>query len=314
MGNEAGDFFLMALRTPPPPDPDADRRRGGRHGAAAAQKNAAALGFSWDVLARKRVIGGGPAAQRNSGSSTTATTTNSNTAASISGSSPARPAGSSFGDGGASNVPVAANATVGSGGGGGDGFDPVDRRKPGFGAGRRGRRSKNSRVRKSGAAAPVAGDTGYGGGGGGEISFLSPPRPSKGSKDGFPSPHYAASPPRVSPAAKAMIAVSVLRFSPHGGVLAAACGISIHLYCEAAGAGTAATAAPGTTESSGRGAYRRYAACKGHATKVRSFDFSRDGSVLQSNDASGELLFWEVSTGKQVHMYIYRTTGSPVIA
>lgn len=328
VGNEAGDFFLMALRTPPPPadpsDIDIYHRRppcstAAATAAAAQQKsNPAALGFSWDVLARKRIAVGGPA-QRASASSnkSTAATTNSNTVANSGSPTRRRPEGgsSSFDDGGASNVPVAANATVGVGGA----IDPVDgRRFPGAAAGRRGRRSKAIKVKRLGATTVIGehgdgGDIGSGGGGGGGgsgISFLSPPRPS------IPSPHHhrvspglaAAAPPGVSPsaaAAKGMVAVGFLRFSPDGGVLAAACGISIHLYREAAGAETAAAAAAaappgGTGESNGTGAYRRYAACKGHATKVRSFDFSRDGSVLQSNDASGELLFWEVSTGKQV--------------
>lgn len=81
--------------------------------------------------------------------------------------------------------------------------------------------------------------------------------------------------------------VSALRFSPDGEVLAAACGNCIHLYLEFGAGG-------------GLGAYRRYGVCTGHGTTVKSMDFSSDSSVLQSNDASKELLFWEVTTGKQV--------------
>ena len=101
-----------------------------------------------------------------------------------------------------------------------------------------------------------------------------------------------------------------LRFSPNGKVLAAACGSFIHLYRETISTmgtggdgGDVNARANGDTDSGtdGRRSYRRYWVCTGHSTKVRSFDFTRDGSTLQSNDASGELLFWEVSTGRQVN-------------
>jgi WD40 repeat protein len=34
--------------------------------------------------------------------------------------------------------------------------------------------------------------------------------------------------------------------------------------------------------------------------QVRHLDFSVDGSVLQSSDASREMLYWHVTTAKQV--------------
>lgn len=332
MGNEAGDFFLMAIRTPSraaSTEHEDNPRLQQAPLRAAADRSAAALGFSWDVLARKRIVAGGAAGQRNStsGSSIHGTTTANNNSNNTpydssshgtknnsygSGGSPRR-LGSSFGDGGASNVPVPAPATVGGGGGralGGRGVGAAGGRSPGAGADDRGRRSKRS-TKRSGAGPEVEGNgvrlnrkgnpvggenmpaSGYGGGGGKSHS-LSPPRTSRKGRKEFPSPNERR--PQAAPAAKAMLNVSVLRFSPNGRVLAAACGISIHLYREAA---AVAIGNGYGSHSSGREAYRRYAVCSGHGGRVRSFDFSRDGSVLQSNDASGELLFWDVSTGKQ---------------
>ncbi len=351
VGNEAGDFFLMAIRTP-------SQAAGTEHGdnprlqqpplGAAADRSRAALGFSWDVLARKRIVAGGAAGQKNSSSgssihSSSSTIINNNNGSSSRGSisssssssstygsnriknnsngaggSPKRP-GSSFDDGGASNVPVPAPATVGSGGGralGGRGVGAARGRSPRAGADDRRRRSKRPTKRSEAGQEgeengvslnrkghPVGGENmavsgcgggSGGGGGGGKRHSLSPPRTSRKDRKEFPSPNERR--PQAAPAAKAMLNVSVLRFSPNGRVLAAACGISIHLYREAA---AIAIGNGHGSHSSGREAYRRYAVCRGHGGKVRSFDFSRDGSVLQSNDASGELLFWDVSTGKQ---------------
>ena len=76
--------------------------------------------------------------------------------------------------------------------------------------------------------------------------------------------------------------VTELKFSPDGDVLAVGCRDNlIHLL-------------------SVHNSYKRAAVCRGHSSYIRSIDFSADGRVLQATDAVRELLFWEVSTGKQV--------------
>lgn len=104
-------------------------------------------------------------------------------------------------------------------------------------------------------------------------------------------------------AASAAMEVGVLRFSPDGEVLAAACGSCINLYLEDYGDSGGGGGGGAGGGGAGQGAYRRYGVCTGHSTTVKSFDFSKDGSVLQSNDFSKELLFWEVSTGRQVSVW-----------
>jgi WD40 repeat protein len=46
--------------------------------------------------------------------------------------------------------------------------------------------------------------------------------------------------------------------------------------------------------------YKRKAVCRGHSSFVVKVDFSVDGSVLQSNDAAREVLFWDVESGRQL--------------
>ena len=46
--------------------------------------------------------------------------------------------------------------------------------------------------------------------------------------------------------------------------------------------------------------YRRIAICKGHQSAILNIDFSIDGRYIQANDSGREILFWEVSSGKQI--------------
>jgi WD40 repeat protein len=77
--------------------------------------------------------------------------------------------------------------------------------------------------------------------------------------------------------------VSEVKYSPSGNVLVVACRDNlIHIL---------------SVESN----FKRLAVCRGHTSHVRSMDFSVDGSILQSTDASRELLYWEVATGKLIN-------------
>lgn len=106
-------------------------------------------------------------------------------------------------------------------------------------------------------------------------------------------------------AAATMPDVSAVRFSPGGGVMAVSSGNNVYLYRETGAVGRGLRGVDtqeggGVRDGGRRGTYRRYGACRGHCTTVRSFDFSKDETILQSCDASGDLLFWNVSTAKQV--------------
>lgn len=46
--------------------------------------------------------------------------------------------------------------------------------------------------------------------------------------------------------------------------------------------------------------YKYLAVCRGHSAYVRTMDFSRDGAVLQTSDASRELMHWDAATGKRL--------------
>ncbi|CAN0147548.1 unnamed protein product, partial [Ectocarpus sp. 12 AP-2014] len=61
VGSEAGDFLLMALRLPPRQSSTARHEDPNRRqdASAAEERDETTLGFSWEVLARKRTIGGG---------------------------------------------------------------------------------------------------------------------------------------------------------------------------------------------------------------------------------------------------------------
>lgn len=74
-----------------------------------------------------------------------------------------------------------------------------------------------------------------------------------------------------------------LKYSPDGETLAAACKDNlIHIL-------------------SVREGYRRCAVCRGHSSYVKHIDFSEDGSIIQAADTVREILFWDVSSGKQIH-------------
>lgn len=321
MGNEAGDFFLMALRAPSPsptdtgpqpsrplPTTTATAERGDVVNPAAA--------FSWDVLARKRIVLGAGAAGATSGT----------TGVSRSAARPEYPSPGSC----SSRYKEAFYSS--RGGRDGDGSDggplPLSTARHQDDRGRR-------RIKPTPAALAAAGGGRGGGNSGhaGRYHSSSTSRPRDGSGDSLsPSPTRtlagtdalaavgggAGAAPLPTMTTTAMD-VTCLRFSPGGDVLAAACGSAIHLYRQAGGGAAGGTPAadrdipvvdggeggrPGVGMGGGgrggSGAYRRYGVCTGHGTIVKCFDFSRDGSVVQSNDASGELLFWEVATGRQV--------------
>ena len=96
--------------------------------------------------------------------------------------------------------------------------------------------------------------------------------------------------------------ITDVKYSPDGALLAAAChDNNIYLF-EAGGAG-GGDGQPGGAKGGGgggAGAYKRLAVCRGHSSFVTHIDFSRDGTVLQSNDAAHEILYWATDTGKQI--------------
>lgn len=46
--------------------------------------------------------------------------------------------------------------------------------------------------------------------------------------------------------------------------------------------------------------YKRIRRCAGHTSGVTALDWSVDGTVLQSNDASSEIIWWSADTGRQI--------------
>lgn len=278
MGNEVGDFFLMVLKIPP----SEHHTRHPDHTAG----DSVADGFSWEVLARKKItftaISANSTSERLEFRSSPKSTR-------VKESSGRMQPTLSITEAGRNEDETGVNWA----GTGSPGAYRVDRdgRRPRF--------------------------TGRGSGlGGGRLSRVhasrqfitrdaASPNPTRDSLSPYDSPPRASAARGIPvTAAKtgttSMITtaeVSVLRFSPDGSVLGAACGIFVHLYRERA---RTMVAESGGGDSGGKGVYRRYGVCTGHSTKVRSFDFSRDGAVMQSNDSYGELLFWEVSTGRQV--------------
>lgn len=270
VGNESGDFFLMALRAPSSVK-DGDRQP--------SQAEVASVGFSWDVLARKRIVVGG------AGSTSRVNRAHSPPNGSNNGK---KEANGSDGDGAGirSGVGESFHSSARA-------ADHRDRKsKPTAGGGSIGCSRYHATGRPPGdtSLSPRLNEKNG-------FSARAPAGTAEGGGVSATSAATAATSAAV--AAPTTMEVNCLRFSPDGEVLAAACGSFIHLYREAVAAGR--TGITGRGGNGGRAAYRRYGVCTGHGTKVRSFDFSRDGSVLQSNDFSGELLFWEVSTGRQVH-------------
>jgi WD40 repeat protein len=75
--------------------------------------------------------------------------------------------------------------------------------------------------------------------------------------------------------------IQVLKYSPDGKTLAIGChDQKIHLFDALS--------------------YKKRGECKGHSSTITHLDFSKDSKVLQSNSAAYELLFWEVTNGKQI--------------
>lgn len=319
VGNEAGDFLLMTLRVPPNAKAtttsmtNGDRRTETHHHH---QQQHHHVGFSWDVLARKRIPFGGAIPAPTPAASAPAQAAPRSTRFEHSGPN-SKEDSTDFGGSDGS-----AGSAMRAGWRGGSSFNstvPIDR-------GRRLRVTEQWEGAGAWAGARRNDDRHH-----------HPVRRRRGGDSVSPEKYEDVSPARSTPrrggaavglgaatgagaAAEAgagtAMEVSVLRFSPSGTILAAACGGSIHLYNEGGNATAAVTAksvsssngdatarhdgASGTNTSIGQGTYRRYGVCTGHSTTVKSMDFSDDGSVLQSYDSSGELLFWDVSAGKQV--------------
>lgn len=77
--------------------------------------------------------------------------------------------------------------------------------------------------------------------------------------------------------------ISDLKYSPDGSTLAAAT-FDQHVDLYAVGAKR----------------YTKLARCTGHSSTVRSLDWSRDSSVLQSVCSAYEVLYWNGRNGRQV--------------
>lgn len=263
-------------------------------------------GFAWDVLARKHIpLGAGAAVQA-------ATSTGASRSAAARPEHPSPGSRTShhkdevFRRGGEGNV-VGGSLSLSAARHLGDSGRRKPKPTPAAGGGGAGSSAHAGRNHSSSTGRPRDG--------GGEPSSRSPSKMSVGA-EALAAVGGAGS--AAIPTITTAMDVACLRFSPGGDVLAAACGNSIHLYREEEGGaagGPSAVAKDNVTGGGaggrvgvgrdgggggGSGVYRRYGVCTGHGTMVKCFDFSRDGSAIQSNDASGELLFWEVVTGRQV--------------
>lgn len=73
-----------------------------------------------------------------------------------------------------------------------------------------------------------------------------------------------------------------IKFSPLGDIVAVGCKDNlVHLL-------------------SARNNYKHLAVCRGHSAHIRTIDFSSDGAMLQSSDASREVMHWESSSGRRL--------------
>eukprot|EP01039_Chlorochromonas_danica_P000794 gene794-862_t len=76
--------------------------------------------------------------------------------------------------------------------------------------------------------------------------------------------------------------INEIRYSPNGDLIAVGCKDNlIHLISNSSG-------------------YRQLGACRGHSSQIRCVDFSIDGSMLRSCDASKELLFWDIESCQRI--------------
>jgi WD40 repeat protein len=77
--------------------------------------------------------------------------------------------------------------------------------------------------------------------------------------------------------------VMELKYSPTSEILAVGCRDNlIHILCVSNN-------------------YNRVAVCRGHSSYIKNIDFSIDGNVMQSTDNVREILFWNVTSGKQIN-------------
>ncbi|CAM9727609.1 unnamed protein product, partial [Discosporangium mesarthrocarpum] len=270
VGTAAGDYLLMSLQKAGAGAPHGEGSSSGSAGRGGAGEGGRGWGttFSWEVLARKRVIHAAVAAA---------------------------PTLTSRG----------ATSTVREGRrhgrqrgrrGGGERSEGQPGGSEGGGAGQGGVATARGRSSSRGSISPVPG--GEGGGGSGSVS---------GRGGGLAEDSVSASPVRDA-SNKRTADVTVVAFSPDGETLAAACGRAVYLWCRAGRGEGDGQPREGQERREGRdpggpcsgAGFRRYATCQGHSTMVKAVDFSRDGTVLQTNDSSGEVLFWDVKSGKQV--------------
>jgi len=114
-------------------------------------------------------------------------------------------------------------------------------------------------------------------------SLVGKQRRSIGSQPQYASPDgkkAARTSPGESNAAQGVHAVKALRFCPSGKILAAGCkdGL-VHLLDQD---------------------LQRLHVCRGHSAAVCHLDFNQEGRVLQTNDVSKEILYWDATAGKQI--------------
>lgn len=280
VGSEAGDLLLIALRRPSLTKEDSREQ---------STDHISSEGFTWEVLARKRTVLGNGSATNHAPPQTEPY------------SSRRHSLGKEELRGGASTWHA---SLVNAGGNGGDGSSSMigtrhlanhRERRPfpaGYNNSLRGHKLRKKSSNKGVARAPAWPNV---------KDLSSFQQGGSLEQDGAGGDTEMTAKRGLASFSKKNADVSVVKFSPSGKVLAASSGSFIYLYREAGSKNGGSFAVDDDGGHGGsRRAYRRYAVCTGHVSKIKSIDFSRDNLVYKSNDSAGALLFWEVSTGRQV--------------